>query len=157
MRRFALLLGMAQLMALPLAAHAETYMGFRVGTLNAPPPPPLAFNQLPATTVVPGSSVYVVNDSRCTVDVFRYNVYWYAYRDGYWYRCRSHRGPFTVVDVRNVPKPVLSVPARHWRHYPLAVKQAPPHAKPNAQHQAAHAKHKSTDVVVVKETENHRH
>ena len=147
MRRLAFGLVLAGLVTLPLAARAELYMGFQIGTVNAPAPPPVVFSQMPVTVVVPGTSVYVVNDPHCNYDVFRSGVYWYTYRSGYWYRCRSHRGPFTVVDVRNVPKQVLTVPPGHWRHYPLAAKQEKPG---KAKHGHEH------EVVVVTEHDDYR-
>jgi hypothetical protein len=35
--------------------------------------------------VVPRSGVYVVHDTRCSYDFFRYGVYWFIWNDGYWY------------------------------------------------------------------------
>jgi hypothetical protein len=43
---------------------------------------------------------------------------YYLYNGRYWYRAKGYRGRFAVVDVRYVPRPVLVVPANHWRHHP---------------------------------------
>jgi hypothetical protein len=152
MRRLVCWVVLAGLAVLPLTASASTqvYLGFKIGTVNAPPPPPIVFQSLPATVVVPGSSVYVVNDPKVDYDVFRYNVYWYTCRDGYWYRCRSHRGPFTVVDARNVPREVLTVPANHWHHYPLA--EAESHRGGES-----HGHGKKKGQVVVETEPEHQH
>lgn len=87
---------------------------------HGPPPPPVtAFREPPRLVMVPGSTVYVVHDDvRMDHDLFRYGVYWYAYDDGFWFRARSHRGPFRVIEVKYVPRAVISVPAKHWRHHP---------------------------------------
>jgi len=59
--------------------------------------------------------VYVLEDDY-DYDVFRYGVYWYVFNDGYWYRARTHRGPFAVVSARYVPTAIVNVPPRYWRH-----------------------------------------
>ena len=63
---------------------------------------------------VPESRVYVVRNAG--YDMFRYGRFWYVTEDGYWYRARSARGPFRVVDARRVPQPIYYVPAHHWKH-----------------------------------------
>ena len=95
-------------------ALAETYFGFRIGINNAPPPPRIYFREEPRVMFVPESRVYVVRNA--DYDMFRYGRYWYVCDDGFWYRARSHRGPFRVVDARRVPQPIYYVPAQHWKH-----------------------------------------
>jgi len=152
MRRLVCCLVIAGLAVVPLTASASTqvYFGFKIGTVNAPPPPPVVFRSSPTAVIVPGTEVYVVNDPGLSYDVFRYNVYWYTCRDGYWYRCRSHRGPFTVVDARNVPREVLTLPPGHWRHYPLA-------ANGNRNSNGNGHGKKKGQVVVETEPEHHHH
>jgi hypothetical protein len=99
-----------------IAGETRTYFGFSVGISNAPPPPRLAFVREPEVIVVPGTSVYVLQDS--PYDAFRLGGYWYVCDDGYWYRATRYSGPFVSVDVRRVPRTVLTVPARHWKHHP---------------------------------------
>src|SRR5213083_1475565 len=107
--------------AVPAFAGARTYFGFQIGVSNAPPPPRVVFAEPPPVYYVPQSRVYVVEESPYDCDVFHYGSYWYAVDDGYWYRSRSYRGPFAVVDVRYVPRTIFSVPQRHWRHYPRGI------------------------------------
>jgi len=71
----------------------------------------------------PETRVYIMRDSYEDMDVFRYGSSWYMCEDGYWYRGRSYGGPFFVVDVRSVPRPVFEVPARRWHHYPPGLSQ----------------------------------
>ena len=63
----------------------------------------------PAVAVVPATSVYVVTDPSVSYDMFRFGATWYLYSGGYWYRSSSHRGPFAAVDVRSVPREVVTV------------------------------------------------
>lgn len=95
-------------------ALAETYFGFQIGINDAPPPPRVYFRERPRVVFLPQTRVYVVRDAG--YDMFRYGRYWYVSDDGYWYRSRSYRGPFRVVDARHVPRPIYMVPANHWRH-----------------------------------------
>jgi hypothetical protein len=98
--------------------HAESNLRVALGISNAPPPPVVVYRESPPVVVVPRSGVYVVHDTRCSYDFFRYGVYWFIWNDGYWYRARSYRGPFTVIEARYVPTAIWNVPARHWRHHP---------------------------------------
>jgi hypothetical protein len=113
MRRIILVMAaLGALLATPVLA--ETYFGFHIGVSNAPPPPRVYFRQEPRVVFVPQSRVYVVRD--VDYDMFRYGRFWYVTRGGYWYRARSYRGPFWVVDARYVPRAIYSVPPRHWKH-----------------------------------------
>ena len=125
---------LALVIAMPSTASA-TDVSWQLNISNAPPPPVVIVRQQPRTILVPSSTVYVVDDDRMDYDYFRYGVYWYVSNDGYWYRARSYRGPYRVVEVRYVPRAILNVPGRHWRH---------PHGGPPGQM-------KKRDVVVVRE------
>lgn len=115
MNRHLVWLMFAVLVVAPAGAHAGTSVSWSVTVGNAPPPPVIEFRREPRLVVVPGSTVYVLEDD-CDYDVFRYGVFWYVYQDGYWYRARTHRGPFGVVNARYVPAAISNVPARYWRH-----------------------------------------
>ena len=95
---------------------STTTVGFTTGVEGAPPPPPAVVVE-PAVVGASGG-VYVVNDPGIQYDKFRYGPTWYMYSGGYWYTAPSYRGPFAVVDVRTVPRPVLEVPPGHWKHHP---------------------------------------
>lgn len=92
-----------------------TYLGFTTGVASAPPPPREVVVAEPAVALV-ADGVYVVTDPGVRYDMFRFGATWYVYSDGYWYRGASYRGPFAVVDVRHVPRPVLTVPRDGWKH-----------------------------------------
>jgi hypothetical protein len=106
-------LALAGLFAAPAWSASQTYFGFHLGITNAPPPPVVFYDE-PVVHAVPGYPVYVADD--CPYDMFRYGPSWYLFDAGFWYRGRSYRGPFVAVDVRYVPRPVLHVPASHWKH-----------------------------------------
>jgi hypothetical protein len=95
---------------------SDTYLGFALDVSNAPPAPPVVFDQQPDVVFLPGNSVYVVQNS--DYDMFRYGSSWYLSYGGYWYRAPSYRGPYRVVRVQRIPQPVLSVPAERWKHHP---------------------------------------
>ena len=94
----------------------ETQVGFAVGIEGAPPPPPVVVAEPALIQVETGA--YVVTDPSVQYDMFRYGSVWYLYSGSYWYQAPSSRGPFAVVDVRSVPRPVLAVPPGHWKHHP---------------------------------------
>jgi hypothetical protein len=100
------------------APTGPTYFGFEVGVTDAPPPPHFAFHARPRLVVVPGMSVYVVEDAPSEYDMFYYGSHWYVCYEGYWYRSRHYDAGYRLVDVRSVPRRVVSVPAKHWRHHP---------------------------------------
>ena len=94
-----------------------THMGFTVGVEGAPPPPSVVVAAEPAVVSV-DAGVYVVTDPSVRYDMFLYGGTWYLYSGGYWYRAPSYRGPFAIVDVRYVPRQVLTVPPGRWKHHP---------------------------------------
>jgi hypothetical protein len=95
----------------------RTYLGFTTGVEAAPPPPRPVIVEEPAIAPA-GTGVYVVTDPAVEYDMFRFGATWYLYSGGYWYQANSYRGPFAVVDVRYVPREVVSVPPGHWKHHP---------------------------------------
>ena len=105
---------MVQSCAAPLEAGSTTYFGFSIGVNNAPPPPRVVVVERPQAIAV--GRVYLIENS--DYDTFQYGSAYYCYNDGYWYRARNYNGPFVVVDVRSVPRPILDVPAPHWKHHP---------------------------------------
>jgi hypothetical protein len=101
----------------PFAASAGTSVGWSVTIGNAPPPPVVVVSDEPHMVLVPNTTVYAVDDGRVDYDSFHYGIYWYACKGDYWYRARSWRGPYTVLEARYVPRPIFSVPARNWRYH----------------------------------------
>ncbi|MFI5372026.1 MAG: hypothetical protein ACHQ52_10750 [Candidatus Eisenbacteria bacterium] len=87
---------------------------------DAPPPPAYALERSPEQSMVAGSQVYVVQDRRIADDEFRYGVFWYVYRAGWWYRARNWNGPFAAIEPRDVPRAIITVPPGRWKHLPVS-------------------------------------
>ncbi len=118
MIRHAVMLVAVAAVCVSCAASGPTYFGFEVGVSTAPPPPRVVFVDYPEFEVVEGTRVYVVANADPSYDMFRYGSSWYVCYDGYWYRAGSYNGRYVVVDVRSVPRAVVSVPPQHWKHHP---------------------------------------
>jgi hypothetical protein len=128
----------ATLLSVPAIAATDLRVNINLG--NAPPPPVFVVQHPPRTVWLPEERVYVVNDTDFGGDdCFQYGGFWFVFHDNYWYRARSWRGPFTVIQPRYVPQQVFSVPARRWKHHPLG---GPPGQS------ARYAEHRVTPVVV---------
>jgi hypothetical protein len=61
----------------------------------------------------------------------------YVFHEGRWFRARTHHGPWTVIDVRLLPPPLLRVPVAYYRVPPHDWK---PHGPP-PRHRHRHGKH----------------
>jgi len=83
---------------------------------DAPPAPNYRLPSSPQLAMVAASQVYVVDDARVSDDEFRYGVFWYVYRDGWWYRARHWNGPFAAIEPRDVPRAIITVPPSRWKH-----------------------------------------
>lgn len=137
--------------AAPAFAETRTSVNIQIGIGSAPPPPVVVYRAEPPMVVVPGSAVYVVNDSRSDYDFFRCGVYWYIWNEGYWYRANNYRGPFAAVDAKYVPSVIMTVPARRWKHHPHG---GPPGqmrkreamvAEREHEHESKHGRHRGDD------------
>jgi len=108
--------------------------------LLAPPPPAtvsveINIGRRPALAVVPGTSVYYA--PHVSYNYFAYGGRFYAYQHDVWLSARAYNGPWAVVAIERVPRPILGVPVAyytappsHWKH-----KHGPPpwaHAKGHA-------------------------
>ncbi len=98
--------------------RSGTYFGFRTGIENAPPPPQVQYRKRPKMQRESGLNVTRLNDDP-GYDMFQYGSWYYINSSGYWYRSKSYRGPFRVVDVKEVPVQVFNVPPEKWHHHPL--------------------------------------
>lgn len=106
----------AAFIALPALAATDVHVSINLG--NAPPPPVVVVQHAPRTVWLPESRVYVVNDDDFDDDYFQCGSYWYVLRGDYWYRARTWRGPYGVIEQRYVPHSIMVVPANHWKHHP---------------------------------------
>ena len=83
-------------------------------------PPAIAFDAPPRLVVVPGvPHVHYAPD--VSVNYFTYDDAYYTYDDGNWFVAHTDRGPWSYVERRYVPAPVLRVPNRYYRAPPRLV------------------------------------
>lgn len=97
----------------PARAGTSVSVNLRIG--EPYPGGTLVFEQQPDVVLVPDTRVYYIRNS--DYDVFRYGKYWYLCDDGVWFRARSVRGPFLHIAFTTVPRSVVYVPERHWKHW----------------------------------------
>jgi hypothetical protein len=124
-----LVLALALIIALlsPSAARAEVNVNINVGP---PPPPPIVLASPPRLVVVPGGPVYYAPD--VSFNVFVFGGRYYSFHDGAWFYAATHRGPWSVVAVEQVPPPILAVPVQYYKIPPGHAKKmgGPPHCPP---------------------------
>jgi hypothetical protein len=70
----------------------------------------------PRWVLVPGTPVYEAPG--LPYNYFYCNGGYYLYREGTWFRAASYNGPWTVIAIEQVPRPILRVPAEHYRERP---------------------------------------
>jgi len=143
MRRNLLLLGLALTVALgasPSPAKAETSLSVSLQIGDPYPHGQLVFRDEPDVVMVPNTRVYCIRNSG--YDLFRYGRYWYLCDDGVWFRARSYRGPFRHISFTTVPRAVVYVPEKHWKHW---------RGHPGKGYARGHYKHRGPDAVVVQD------
>lgn len=104
MRHHLLVLGLA--VASPAFAQVRVEVNFPVPTITFTAPPPMV-------VVQPGVQVVENYDE----EVFFSDNYYWARRDGRWFRTRSHQGGWVVVEPRYVPRAIVVLPPGRYRHY----------------------------------------
>lgn len=108
--------------------HAQVHID--IG-LSLPAPPHLV--------IVPRTQVRYA--PQVNENLFVYGNQYYWYRDNRWYVSARHDGPWVFLAPEVVPRPILAVPVRYYRHRPADWNgwrhDAPPHWK--------HAKHHRDD------------
>ncbi|MFQ5911872.1 MAG: hypothetical protein ACE5JS_01670 [Nitrospinota bacterium] len=65
-------------------------------------PPPIVVVGVPHYAVVPGTTIFVMLGVEA--DVFRVGGAHYYFRDGGWYRAKTHKGPWRVIAARHLPR-----------------------------------------------------
>ena len=117
MKTISTVAGCALASLLAMNAYAATSVRFNINLGNAPPPPVVVVQHAPHTVWMPETRVYVSDDRDFDDDYFQCGAFWYSYHDGWWYRSRTWRGPFAVIDYREVPHSIAITPERRWKHH----------------------------------------
>ena len=77
---------------------------------------PVRFTTEPRMAGIPGTQVtYMIDDSE--IDLYRLGTAWYVVDRVGWYRGSSWRGPFARIDVRAVPREILTIPAGYRKNW----------------------------------------
>jgi len=80
----------------------------------------------PRLVVVPGTPVYQAPS--LPYNYFVYRKRYYLFHEGMWLSAWRHNGPWTVIAVERVPRPILRVPVGYYRNKPDHWKQHGPPA-----------------------------
>ncbi len=78
-----------------------------------PPPPPIVVAAPPQLVVVPGTPVYYVPSA--SFNLFVFNGRYYSFHNGAWFYAATARGPWKLIAVERVPRPVLAVPVAYYK------------------------------------------
>jgi len=81
------------------------------------------FGTAPHWVGVQGTQVQAIRPGdRTDYDMFHYGRFYYAYNhnDYRWYRSRTWRGRFLLIDERSLPSELRRVPRQNWRNYPTS-------------------------------------
>ena len=89
------------------AGAAQSEVNVNIG-INLPAPPALV--AVPATPVMYAPSV--------SANYFFYGGAYYVFTNGGWYVSGGHNGPWVALAPEFVPRPILAVPVRYYRHAP---------------------------------------
>jgi hypothetical protein len=90
--------------------------------------PPVVITAPPQLIVVPGTSVYYAPEM--PANYFFYKGRYYTVVNGVWSTAPVYNGPWAVIQIGQVPPPVLSVPVEYYKIPPghLKRKGSPPWA-----------------------------
>jgi hypothetical protein len=135
----------ASLLAIPVAAAAldlagvadaaSVNVGVQTDNLNlgiaiGPTPPPLVVVPGPVVVVPPGPPAppppAVYTAPGLPYNYFVYQDVYYLYHEGRWFRAHRHNGPWTVIAIAQVPRPILAIPVEHYNVRPAHWKQHGP-------------------------------
>jgi hypothetical protein len=115
-RKYATTAALLAAFVLP-AGTARAGVAVRIDIGNAPHSSRVFFRSRPRERFYAGERVYVIEDAG-DYDCFRYGGWYWVFEDGYWYRARTWRGRFFVVDPVYVPDFFYRMPPSRWRHRP---------------------------------------
>jgi hypothetical protein len=87
--------------------------------------PPIVLTAPPQLVVVPGTSVSYAPDVQA--NLFFYKGRYYTVAHGVWSMAPAYNGPWAVIQIGQVPAPVVAVPVEYYKIPPGQLKkQGPP-------------------------------
>lgn len=78
-------------------------------------PPPIVVSAPSALVIMPQNGIYFVPG--ISYDVFFYDGYWWSPRGDRWYRASEYKGPWGIVEHRQVPGHLYKVPKNYREVY----------------------------------------
>jgi hypothetical protein len=115
-----LLLAAASVIPLSITSATAQDVKINIG-LGAPP---IVLSAPPPLLVVPGSPVYYAPD--VPTNLFFYKGRYYTVANGAWSMAPAYHGPWVVIQIGQVPSPVLSVPVEYYKIPPGQLKKHGP-------------------------------
>jgi hypothetical protein len=86
--------------------------------------PPIVLTAPPQLVVVPGTPVYYAPD--VSANLFFYKGRYYTLASGVWSMAPAYSGPWAVIQIGQVPPPVLAVPVEYYKIPPGQLKKKGP-------------------------------
>jgi hypothetical protein len=86
--------------------------------------PPIVLTTPPQLVVVPGTSVYYAPD--VAANLFVYKGRYYTVANSVWSRAPAYNGPWAVIQIGQVPPPLLAVPVDYYKIPPGHLKKHGP-------------------------------
>ena len=74
----------------------------------------------PKMNFIPNTDVYYQRRAP-GYDLYRHANRWYLVQEGNWHEARTWRGPFTLIDVANVPEGMIDIPETYRKHWDSGV------------------------------------
>jgi hypothetical protein len=109
----------AMLVTTTLATAQDVKIDIGIGV------PPIVLTTPPSLVVVPGTPVYYAPD--ISSNLFFYKGRYYTVANGVWSMAPAYGGPWAVIQVGQVPAPVVAVPVEYYKIPPGQLKKhAPP-------------------------------
>jgi hypothetical protein len=120
--RFATLAAAGIMLVSAASAAADVKVNIGLGIPSVAPP--VVITTPPQLVVVPGTSVYYAPEM--PTNYFFYKGRYYTVVNGVWSTAPVYNGPWAVIQIGQVPPPVLSVPVEYYKIPPGHLKKKGP-------------------------------
>jgi hypothetical protein len=108
----------AMLVTTTLATAQDVKIDIGIGV------PPIVLTTPPSLVVVPGTPVYYAPD--VSANLFFYKGRYYTVANGVWSMAPAYGGPWAVIQIGQVPAPVVAVPVEYYKIPPGQLKKHGP-------------------------------
>ena len=120
----ALMVAVAGAMLLSGASAAAQDVKINIGLGVPAVPPPVVITTPPQLVVVPGTPVYYAPEA--AANLFFYKGHYYTVVNGVWSTAPAYNGPWVVIQIGRVPRPVLAMPVEYYKIPPGHLKKKGP-------------------------------